>query len=174
MPTPENRPSRQPLSELLQPSLTDAPAIPGPKPFRVASQFWVAFFGGAAPIAAIAFVNAGRLGMPEKRRWWILIGGLLAVAASIVMAGLILDDLTLGTSSPEVRSSGRTYRLASRGIAVVFALWAQYLMKPAERAYALRTGGEYASLWGPGFLAMVVLGALQFGVTWLVLAAVGP
>jgi hypothetical protein len=166
MPT---RDSRSALADLLQPSLTDSASPAGPKPFRVASLFWIAFVGGAAPIAVIASINARRLNVAERQRWFVLVGGILAVVASVVAAFFIMDESLYSLTSVAGRNSGRIYRMVSRGIAVLYVLGVQYLLKPAERAYDLRTGGEHASLWGPGLLATVGMGGLQAGLTWLLL-----
>ena len=51
---------------LLRPSLQDAhlPGTHGPRrPWRVGSQFFVAFFGGILPGALIAYLNGRRLGL---------------------------------------------------------------------------------------------------------------
>lgn len=50
------------LDELLQPTVTQA-APSGHLPWRLHSQFWVAFFGGIPAVTAIAWINARYLGM---------------------------------------------------------------------------------------------------------------
>jgi hypothetical protein len=64
----EQSPERD--ADLFSPSLTrsvrrDLPA--GSRPWRLASQFYVAFFGGPLAAGAIGLLNGKRLGLPRER-----------------------------------------------------------------------------------------------------------
>ena len=76
--------------DLFSPSLRDRAAIPaGARPWRLSSQFYVAFFGGPLAAAAIGVVNGRRLGLGTGRLVGIAAAGvgalclLIAAAASL-------------------------------------------------------------------------------------------
>lgn len=151
------------LDELLRPSVEERPRDDDdrPRPWRLGSQVYVAFFGGAPAAAAIAFVNARRLGVPSRGRWAILALGVLGLAGSVAVAAAIGTD---GDSTSGARVGARVAALAAWG--------GMYLLqRTADRvwSYHARDGDPYASLWGPGLLAVVpgaiVQAALILAVT---------
>ena len=136
------------LDDLLQPSVVAHAPRTGPLPFRVGSQFWVAFFGGSIAVTIIALVNAARLRMPAAKRWWIVAVGVLGVAASAGVFYLIEAGTT--------KASGSTMRLAWRVIAVLVYLVLRKIQDRDDDHHTVFGGGEYASLWIPGILACIV------------------
>lgn len=147
--------------DLFQPSLRGVARKPreeGNRPWRLGSQFYVAFFGGPLAVAAIAWFNSERLGMPTSARRWIPVVGLAGLVASVV-AAVAADTDFGGAQRLIVRISG------------VAAFGLLYLLQRApDRVYhAFSEGDEdaiYDSLWGPGLAATVGLGI----VTAIVLA----
>ncbi|HEX8205027.1 MAG TPA: hypothetical protein VF587_03095 [Solirubrobacteraceae bacterium] len=142
------------VSDLLTPSLDDhAAPPPGRRPWRLSSQFYVAFFGGVLAVTAIAFVNAGRLRADQRRRLLILGSGVLGLAAGIVAAVAGHDSL-----------DASDLRLIERGIALV-TCGAMYLIQrtPDRLHHYFGRGStpdeEYDSLVGPG-IAAVICGAI--------------
>ena len=129
------------LDELLQPTV--APARARPLPWRVQSQFWVAFFGGVPAVTAIALLNARRLGSSARKQWLILLVGLAGVA--LFLAFLVLKD---SSSKTLVRAAGRILAVA---IFLVFA----WIQRADDRHYQVFGAGDYASLWGPGIAAVI-------------------
>ena len=158
-----HRPDADTADDLLTPSFADrAPAVAaGPRPWRLGSQGWVAFFGGLLAVSTIAILNARRLGMKA---------GAIALIALAGLAGLVVE-LTLLTSM--AGGEGRDLRMAARVVAL--GAWgAMYLVQRAadRRYHHFRAGHdeEYASLWGPGVLVSVALGFVEL---CFVLAALG-
>lgn len=147
--------------DLLSPSLsqTSRRELPaGSRPWRLGSQFYVAFFGGPLALGAIGFLNAERLGLPRVRALWIAGIGIAAFAA-VVAAALLLD---FETATPRLL-------VAVAGVASFAA--ARELQKEADRYYGLNRNEElaYDSLWQPGLVAVLVCGigslALLQGLT---------
>jgi hypothetical protein len=135
--------------DLLTPTLEGVrrDALPeGDRPWRIGSQVYVGFFGGPLAVGAIAYVNGGRLAMEGPRRAVLLGVGLAGLLAALVAAIVVGED--------SVRFVGRAAGLATAG-----ALY--WLMRPADRRYAMRRPEEYDSLLGPGFAAVVLLGVLE-------------
>lgn len=136
-------------SALYQPSVDAAPSTTG-RPWRPASQAYVAFFGGVVAVTAIAFLNARRLRVrPDPGPRILLLGAVALVAVAAVTAAWW-----------EPGQPQTLVRLAGRVIAVVLHLPLLRLLDPAARAFELRDG-TYASLWGPGILAAIVGGIVQ-------------
>lgn len=153
--------------DLLQPSVSGNPAPAGPKPWRVRSQVWVAFFGGILAVTAIALLNAKRLGIDKQKRWLMAAAG--AVALTILLALWLRapsapDFVTFMRQAREMRMYGRV-------IAIVLFLILATLQKPAERHYLVFAGGDHASLWKAGLIATFTLGIVQpllvAGIAWL-------
>ncbi len=151
--------------DLLQPSVKRDDEERRP-PWRLQSQFWVAFVGGALACATIAIENAARLGVPRKQRW--LMAGLTAVTLAVLFA--------LGMQQPPARSfielsRSREMRLYSRIAAVALYLAFAAIQRKADGHYQVFTRGEYASLWSAGAAAVIVVGTLQtlllLGGVWL-------
>lgn len=156
--------------DLFQPSVAEAGRDPdAPRPWHVNSQFWVAFFGGVVSLTLISWLNSVRLGMPDRDRTKLAVSGVLAFAAATAVAvGLLL--------SPEVDVAPRTLRIVFRGVAVVLYFYHAAVQRPADRRHAYLSDDEYASLWGPGLLAVVVGSVIQLvlvGAALLLSGAVG-
>ncbi len=151
-------------SDLLTPSLGGhAPtgARGGPRPWRLGSQVYVAFFGGVIAVTAIAFLNALRLNADRRRKIAILAAGAAGLGACIAFAALYGDE------------DGSGLRLGTRALSLV-AFGGMYLaQRSPDRVYHYYTGNvsdddDYESLWVPGLvaalpgaviLALVVAGA---------------
>ncbi len=146
--------------DLFEPSLTGRarPRPPeGERPWRLGSQFYVAFFGGVLAVAAIAWVNAGRLGLEPARRRLIplvALGGLVGVVATVELSG-----------GGEIESS---QRILARVIAVATFGVLYAIQNSADRVYHTFLPGDedemYDSLWGPGLAATFGLGLVQLGI----------
>jgi hypothetical protein len=133
------------------------PLTKGERPWELTSQFYVAFFGGALAVTAIAWLNAKRLRAGEETERWILILGGLGVVASVVVSYVLYGS--------DFRSATR---LGYRVVAVLLAGALYKLQQPADRIYSFRSpAGEdeqYDSLWIPGLIAVLVGGAIQLGI----------
>ncbi|MGZ5431946.1 MAG: hypothetical protein ACXWH7_03390, partial [Thermoanaerobaculia bacterium] len=117
----------QELDDLLRPTVA-ASVRKGPLPWRVSSQFWVAFFGGIPAVTAIAFLNARRLGASARRQQWILLAGLVAVAAFIALFAWIRG----------MEDGARTMRIVGRVLAVVLFLVLARIQRERRAASGLR------------------------------------
>ena len=120
------------------------------RPWRLGSQVYVAFFGGALALTVIAAINAVKLGLDPARIAAIVVAGLLAFAGAIA-AGVAYDG------------SGRNVvvrlpALAAYGVAFL-------VQRQADRVYSWADDREedeqYASLWVPGLAAVLAGGILQ-------------
>ena len=128
---------------LLSPTLQGAVrrSAAGARPWAPGGQPWVAFFGGVAPVTAIAYLNGKRLGLsPGRLRAMLLIGG-LGLIAVVALTFLAVQD-----ASSLWAGNLRAVRLSKRVAAVVVALILYQVQKPADRAYHLYGGGEYDCL----------------------------
>jgi predicted permease len=147
--------------ELFEPTLAEYRET-GERPWRLGSQFYVAFFGGVVAVTAIAWLNAKRLGLDDRRRWLILLVGAVGLAATIGVP-LIRDE-----------GADAAFRLTSRVIAVL-AFGGMYLLqRSADRVHSAFARDEeqaYASLWVPGLIAVIVGGVAQAVIVLSVLAA---
>lgn len=130
------------LDELLQPTI--APAAKRRLPWRVSSQFWVAFLGGVPAITGIAFLNARRLGAPARKQLWIVAAGIVAAA---LFVGVVAWMQTMDADS---RSTGR---IAGRAVGVVLYLVLARIQKEDDGRHQVFGDGQYASLWFAGILA---------------------
>jgi drug/metabolite transporter (DMT)-like permease len=146
------------------------PLTAGERPWQLSSQFYVAFFGGALAVTAIAWLNAKRLRAPaETQRWILMLGGLGVVASVVVSYVLYGNDF------------GSATRIGYRVVAVLLAGAFYKLLQPADRVYSFRSpvdeDEQYDPMWIPGLLATVVGGAVQLGLVFggiaLIDAAVG-
>jgi hypothetical protein len=131
------------LDELLQPTVAPPPRR-GPLPWRVSSQFWVAFFGGIPAVTAIAWLNARRLGSTIRKQQLIILSGILAAAAYIAFVVYLV---------PAQQSSKR---LAGRIIAVLLFLLLARIQRDDELRHQVFGKSRYASLWLAGVLACVI------------------
>jgi hypothetical protein len=133
--------------ELLRPTV-GAGLDMSARPWRLMSQTYVAFFGGVLASTAVAFLNAGRLGVDAAKRRLILLTGLVGLLAVIGVFVLLYDDAGL--------TSG--VRVSIRVVAVLCCLVQLRLQRPMDRAFQLR-GADYGSLWGWG-IAVTIGGAI--------------
>jgi hypothetical protein len=147
---------RDATDDLFEPSLRGVARRPrelGSRPWRLRSQFYVAFFGGALAVAAIAWFNSERLGMPASAKRWIPLIGLAGLVASVVAAVMVGTDFS-GAQRLIVRVSG----VAAFGLLYL-------LQRTPDRVYhAFGEGDEdaiYDSLWTPGLAATFGLGIVQ-------------
>ncbi|TDW86460.1 MULTISPECIES: hypothetical protein [Kribbella] len=133
--------------ELLRPTV-GAGLDMSARPWRLLSQTYVAFFGGVLASTAVAFLNAGRLGVDAAKRRLILLTGLVGLLAVIGVFVLLYDDAGV--------TSG--LRVSIRVVAVLCCLVQLRLQRPMDRAFQLR-GADYGSLWGWG-IAVTIGGAI--------------
>ena len=138
---------------LRSPTLQDREprVLSGERPWRLESQFWVAFFGGPLAASAIAFLNCRRLGVDERTRRWVFAVAAAGLGAAVLFAlGLVAADVGSGA------------RLGNQAAGVLAYLPLRRLQKSADRVYRFyeeRSDDDaYASLWGPGLAAVFGLG----------------
>ncbi len=141
------------LDDLLQPTVAES-APKRKRPWRVASQLWVAFFGGVPAVTAIAYLNAGRLGASASKRRWILVAGVVALLVSIAV---IVWSIT--TTQERYAT-----RIAVRLVAVLLFLVLARIQRDDDRHHQVFGAGEYASLWGPGIIATVISAVALVGI----------
>jgi hypothetical protein len=150
---------------LFTPSLTDfEPPVRKRLPWRLNSQFWLAFLGGSVAVTAIAVLNARRLHMPESIQRRMVLGGALV---TVIVFGLSWAAI-VGFGLDPGRGA-RARLLPKWSISLVHLLWAAVLVRwqtPAARHYESFGPGDYDSMWLPGLLAAVV-SFLVFGVPFL-------
>jgi hypothetical protein len=136
---------------LLQPSLADREALDArERPWRLSSQIYVAFFGGALAIGAIALINAWRLRLPGRTQAVIAASAAAAELALVVVAHLV--DIGDGA------------RIAS-GVAGLLAYGPAYLLqRSADRVYHYHSDDPepYDGLLGPGFVACLAARIAEF------------
>lgn len=153
---------------LLTPSLQGQglPGLHGPRPWRLTSQVYVAFFGGSLAVTGIAWLNARRLGATSPRRTQILLAGLAGFAATLLLfVALSTDDTPsatrLGVQAISIATYGALYLL-------------QRQLDRRYHWYDRRSGDEsYDSLVGPGLIAVIALGAVQWLLLVLTVQAFG-
>ncbi|MEV0790460.1 hypothetical protein [Kribbella sp. NPDC050459] len=129
--------------ELLRPTV-GAGVDMSARPWRLMSQTYVAFFGGVLASTAVAYLNAGRLGVDAAKRRLILLTGLAGLLAVIGVFVLLYGDSGV--------TSG--LRVSIRVVAVLCCLAQLRLQRPMDRAFQLR-GTDYGSLWGMGIAATI-------------------
>ncbi|RZQ62756.1 hypothetical protein [Amycolatopsis suaedae] len=139
---------------LLQPTVRDRPA--GPPPWHSQYIPVVAFFGGAAAMTVVALRNGRRLGLDRSGRRTILVAGALTLLAEFAFA-LLLPAAADGTGM----------RLTVRAISVLGCLVQLVPLLRLDRLHMLRDD-PYASLWGPGTLAVLTCGVPEGVLLYLV------
>ncbi len=150
---------------LFVPSLQDsADTVYQPPPWRISSQFVVGFLGGALATTAIAWLNARRLRLRPGRRRGILIVGAAGVVLSLVLAAILFR-----TAAPGLRPASAV-RLSNRLVGLLVYLVLAKIQLPGDRLFAVHGGGEHASLWIAGALAIVLGGLLQALLTYATIA----
>jgi hypothetical protein len=143
--------TREGLDDLLQPSLagrSDELLVPGERPYRLSSQVYVAFFGGALAVGAIALQNSARLRQPNRARWMILGIALAAEALLFAFTATLLDEVS---------------RLASTGAGLLAYGGLFLVQRSADRVYHYhaRVEDPYDSLLGPGVIAVIAARILE-------------
>lgn len=138
-----------------------APWVRGPRPWRVASQVYVAFFGGVVAITAIAFLNARRLGMSVRDQRIIVAIGVVGVVLVASAAAALIDG---GTGVDETRD----VRFAGRAVGVLMFLLFARMQRVKDRLFSLQSG-DYDSLWRAGIAAALLGGIVQAAVVFIVL-----
>jgi hypothetical protein len=146
--------------DLFAPSLQDVatvrPLDEGERPWRLGPQFYVGFFGGALAVAALAWVNARRLGASRDVERRIVVVGVVGVVASVVVSYVLFGQ-----------GASQGVHVAYRIVGVLAAGALYKLQQPADRVYAFRQPGDddhYDSMWMPGIVATVGGGLLQLGI----------
>jgi hypothetical protein len=139
--------------DLLQPALAGRPARIGvARPWRLTSQFYVAFIGGVLAVATLAILNARRLGMSVADQ------AAIGAAAIAGFAGVLILAATW--------APGSDLRLAARVVAV--ASWgAMYLVQRVpDRVHSYHFDGDepYESLLRSGPWVVVVAGVGQIAL----------
>lgn len=138
-------PSRQHADdELFAPSLGHRRHRPtgSDRPWRLSSQVYVAFLGGALAVTPIAAGNAYKLGLPKSRIVAIVAIGIASFAAAVTVAVV--------TGSSAAAALTRLCALAGYG--------GMYLIqRQADRVYSFGQDDEeaYESLWGPGVVVTI-------------------
>lgn len=128
--------------DLLRPALTGYRRT-GYKPWRLQSQIYVGFFGGALAVGAIAFANATMLGMSVRAR--------AAIVALVLAAEAALLTAVALTETGVVRLG-----LPLAGLVVYGGAF--LIQRSADRVYHFHTDEDepYESLFGAGLAACVV------------------
>lgn len=148
--------ANQDIDELLQPSLADEVEhrrCYEPAPWTTSSLVFPAFFGGTIAVGLVAYWQAGRLYASAGTRRaivWATLG------ATVLVLGIIAG--ILGTADDDLQ---RYVRWINRGIALLLFVGLERLLRPDERRAEL-IGVERASLWGPGFAAVLISTAVFF------------
>jgi len=130
------------FDDLLQPTITAPPEPGGKKPWRVQSQFWIAFFGGVLAVTPIAYLNTYRLGAPKRSRHLILLSGFVATAVYAGFAWLWYP------------AEAYSLRMAGRIVGVLQYFVVARIQRDDDNRHQIFGSGEYASLWVPGLLSI--------------------
>ena len=136
---------------LLEPALAGRPARIGvARPWRLTSQFYVAFLGGVLAVATLAILNARRLGMSVAQQ---------ATIGAAALAGFSVVLILAATSAPS-----SDLRLAGRVVSVL-AWGAMFLVQRVpDRIHSYHFDGDepYESLLktGPAIVVGVALGQI--------------
>ena len=139
--------------DLFAPSITgDGAGEDAQPPWRVESQGYLAFLGGALAVGTIAYINCARLGIGSRRPWIV----------AIVVLALVIEAVFVSVSGWD--SGWLPLRIVAMS-----AYGGMYLIqRNADRRFHYYGSGEYSSLVGPGF----VVGILGLGTELLLLAAI--
>ena len=125
-------------------------AADAPRPWRLGSQLYVAFFGGVIAATAIAVENARRLRAPRRVMWSIAGAAVLGLAGLIAVASLV---------SSEVRIVVQLVSVAAWGL--MFLAQRQW-----DRVYGVYAPNDepYGSLLLPGLAAVIVGVTIQVAI----------
>jgi hypothetical protein len=146
-------------NDLFSPSLQTPGVGYNERPWKLSSQFWVAFLGGTLAIAGLSYFNAKRLKVPADKLRLIVLIGVIGTIATIGMA------LYVGTNYEALATSANSRQLL-RFSSRIAALLTYYLMRriqePYDRRFGMFYGGDgYDSLWKAGLAATFGLGIIQ-------------
>jgi hypothetical protein len=148
--------------ELFEPTVR-SPRATGGRPWRPISQVVVGLLGGSLAVTAVTFRNSGRLGAGPRERQLILLAGLAGFVLTIPIVVFAVTAVLGGVSTG--------VQLVIRLPAVATGIVQIRILRRLDRLYGLR-GGEYASLWVPGFLAVFLGGVGEAIAIGLILLAV--
>lgn len=138
--------------DLLQPSLTEDDDLKGfKKPWNPQSLVFAAFFAGPFAGGFLLSLNFKRLGMSGK--FWKSL--LLFVALGLVMYATIILLHTNGIIEKGNSDQKQLCRIIVRVITIAAAYWAATIQRERFRLFEY-SGGDAASAWVPGILAVVV------------------
>src|SRR5687768_10147250 len=121
-------------ADLFSPSLTQTARqelSAGSRPWRLGSQFYVAFFGGPLAVGTIGYLNGKRLALSQERLWAIAGIGMLGFVALVIAAWAFV----------ETGSRGRAL-IAVSGVASY--LVARQLQKDGDRLYGVNRNDDEA------------------------------
>jgi uncharacterized membrane protein YfcA len=141
---------------LFQPTLQDSnrPADL-PKPWRLNSQFWVAFAGGIVAYTIIAFINSQRLRQDSQQRTKLVVIGVVGLVLTIVIGVFAYTNLNNDMVA-------QYNRWGARIVAVIVYLITAQMQKSTYRIYEYNTDdNNYDSLWKAGIIAAIGGGLLQ-------------
>jgi hypothetical protein len=133
--------------DLLQPVLQGREPTPY-LPWRLTSQVYVGFFGGALALGGIAFLNAAMLGMSYLARVAIVAVVLAAEAAFATFVALTgIDEIRIASTAAGLVAYGGVY----------------LIQRSADRVYHFHADDpdEYQSLVGPGLVAVIFARVLE-------------
>lgn len=141
---------RESVDNLYEPTLADLDERPAGSdpPWRLDSQGYVAFFGGPLAAAVVGVLNGRRLGLDRDRL--LAIGAIGVVGLAVAIAAYAL-----------IGFEGRTPRLLLAVAGILTYLGTRKLQQPADRLFQMHPDTDedsYDSLWGTGFLIVVVCG----------------
>jgi hypothetical protein len=140
-----------------------SPRATGGRPWRPFSQVVVGLLGGTLAVTAITYRNAGRLGAGPRERHLIVLTGAIAFLLTLPLVVFAVAAVLNGISDG--------VQIVVRLPAVAAALVQIRALRRLDRLYGLR-GGEYGSLWIPGFLAVLIGGIGEAIAVGLLLVAV--
>ncbi len=158
-------------NDLFSPSLQSPQVGYIERPWKLSSQFWVAFLGGTLAIAGLSYFNARRLKLPpDKMRLVVAVGviGTIVTIGLAVYVGMNFDALATSANSRQL------LRLSSRISALVTYFILRRIQEPFDRRFGMYYGeAGYDSLWQPGLAAIFGLGIIQTIIMVMISMATG-
>lgn len=148
------------VQDLLKPSLQAArPAI---AIYSTRASFFVAFLGGPLAIVLFTGLNSRRLGRLREDGPWLVLGGAIAVAATLTP--FVLMDAASGADRGLL--TAQNMRIASRALAILIC-GGYYLMHRAQHRSMQFLGLDPPEPWEPGVLCAIpglLIGVVQRAV----------